>query len=240
MDNFSYSNIFETKGFEYIAIIAFFIVLVPFWIILNKQGIIKHKIKKVIKILSFDILKIPQGVFYCKNHTWAYMEKSGTASVGLDDFLLHTTGEVQLINLKNRGEIIHQGELLTEVMKDDHLLKMYSPISGEIMSINAQLNENPEFLNNDPMGKGWLYKIKPSKWKNETQTFYIAEDATNWAKMEMQRFKDFLALSGQKYLNATTSPILQDGGELLDHTLSGLPNSVWEDFQENFLGNKDF
>ena len=47
MDAFSYSNIFETKGIEYIAIIAFFMVLIPFWIILNKREVIKQKIQKI-------------------------------------------------------------------------------------------------------------------------------------------------------------------------------------------------
>lgn len=235
MDSFSYSDIFETKGIEYIAIIAFFVLLIPFWIILNRHGALKQKINKVLSILTFDILKIPQGVFYSKNHTWTYMEKSGAAAVGLDDFLLHTTGEVKLENLKNSGEIIKKGDLLTEIVKDSKLLKIFSPISGIIINTNSQLNETPGLLNEDPYGKGWIYKIKPSKWIDETHSLYLAEEATKWSKLEIQRFKDFLAMSDKKYSAVPALAILQDGGELTDHTLSGLPDAVWLDFQENFL-----
>ncbi|MCX6232818.1 MAG: glycine cleavage system protein H [Bacteroidetes bacterium] len=239
MDNFNYYNIFETKGIEYIAIIVFFLILIPFWIILNKKTEIKHSIKKALSFLSFDMLKIPQGIFLGKNHTWIYLEKSGNASVGLDDFLLHTTGELQLINQRNSGEIISKGDLLMEVKQDNKLLKIYSPISGEIMSRNIHLNETPELLNEDPFGKGWIYKIKPTNWVNEIKNCYLAEDAINWSKTELQRFKDFLAISNKKYLSESTLVILQDGGELVDHTLSELSDEVWQDFQEKFLNFKD-
>lgn len=239
MDAFSYSNIFETKGIEYIAIIAFFMVLIPFWIILNKREVIKQKIQKVLKIMSFDVLKIPQGIFHGENHTWAFLEKSGAASVGLDDFLLHTTGEVKLTNLKNTGEIINKGDLLTEVEQGNKLLKIFSPISGTILHTNLQLNETPELLNNDPYGKGWVYKIKPTKWIDETRSLYLSEDATNWSKMEMQRFKDFLAQSSKKYSSEPTLAVLQDGGELIDNVLSELPEPIWMDFQESFLTLKN-
>ncbi|MFZ4399343.1 MAG: glycine cleavage system protein H [Bacteroidales bacterium] len=239
MEGFNYYNIFDTKGIEYIAIIAFFIILIPFWIILNKSEEIKNKIKEVFSILTFDTLKIPQGIFYSKNHTWAYLEKSGDASVGIDDFLIHSTGDVKLHILKNSNDLISKGDLITEIIKDDKILKIFSPISGKIVKSNVQLDNEPTLLNIDPYGKGWIYKIKPSKWIDETQTLFLAEDATNWSKSEMQRFKDFMALSTKKYSNENNLAILQDGGELVDHPLSELSRNVWLDFQENFLKPKD-
>jgi len=93
MDGFSYSNIFETKGIEYLIIIAFLILIIPFWIIINRQARIKMQIGKAMGILSANILRIPQGLFYSRNHTWAHLGSSGNAGVGLHDFLLHITGE---------------------------------------------------------------------------------------------------------------------------------------------------
>jgi glycine cleavage system H protein len=239
MDNFSYYNIFETKGIEYIAIIIFFVILIPFWIILNRKEELKQSFQKALRIFSFDILKIPKGVFLGKNHTWLFLEKSGAAAFGLDDFLLHTIGEVKLNNKKYPGEMISKGELLTEVVKDKKSLKIFSPISGEIIMSNSQLIETPYLLNEDPYGKAWIYKIKPTKWIEETKNCYLAEDAINWSKMELQRFKDFIAISNKSYLSESSLAILQDGGELLDNTLSDLSNDVWLDFQEKFLNIKE-
>jgi len=235
MDGFSYSDIFATKGIEYLTIITFLVLLIPFWIFLNKQVEIKIKIQQALGFLSAGILRIPQGLFYSKNHTWMYMEKSGTAKVGLDDLLLHITGEVKFNHLKNPGETINKGDLLTEIDQNGKLLRIFSPVSGKIMNLNADINEKPGMLNEDPYGKGWIYKIKPSNWIGEAKTCYFAEEATNWSANELERFKDFLAVSMKNYASEPSMVILQDGGELCDHSLSAFSDEIWKDFEKEFL-----
>jgi len=235
MDGFSYSDIFATKGIEYLIIITFLALLIPFWLILNKQKQISSTIQKALGFLSASILKIPQGLFYSRNHTWMHMEKSGTAKVGLDDLLLHITGEVKFKIHKNPGDEIIKGDLLTEIDQNGKLLRILSPISGKITNINSTINENHGMLNEDPYGKGWIYKIKPSNWIAETKTCYFAEEATNWSAAELERFKDFLAVSMKNYAPEPSMVILQDGGELCDHSLSVFPNEIWRDFEDEFL-----
>lgn len=235
MDGFSYNNIFETKGIEYLIIIAFLVMIIPFWIIINRQAGITRQIKKTIVVLSANILRIPLGLFYSKNHTWTYLEKSGIANVGIDDFLMHITGEVKFSNLKNPGNFINKGELLADIDQNGKLLQIYSPISGRIMNTNTMLYKSPGVINEDPYGKGWIYKIKPSEWIAETDSYYLAEEAIAWSKKELERFKDFLAVSVKKYSPETSMVMLQDGGELYDQPLSELPDDVWQDFQKSFL-----
>jgi glycine cleavage system H protein len=235
MDGFSYNNIFETKGIEYLIIIAFLVMIIPFWIIINRKAKKANQIRMAFGNLSAGILKIPQGLFYSKNHTWAFLEKSGTTKVGLDDFLLHITGEVKFSNLKTPGNFINKGELLADIEQNGKLLQIYSPISGRIMNTNTMLYENSGVINEDPYGKGWIYKIKPSEWMAETDSYYLADEAIAWSKRELERFKDFMAVSMKKYLPETSMVVLQDGGELRDQPLSELPNEVWQDFQKSFL-----
>jgi len=235
MDGFSYSDIFETKGVEYLVIIAFLALLIPFWVVLNKQTKMTKQIQTALGVLSARILKIPQGLFYGKNHTWMFMEKTGAAKVGLDDLLLHLTGKVRFGNLKNPGEMILKGDLLTEIDQNGKLLRIFSPVSGKIVDTNSMLNESNGLLNEDPYGKGWIYKIKPSNWIDETKSCYFAEEATNWSAKELERFKDFLARTMKGYTLETAMIIMQDGGELLDHSLSALPDEIWKDFQKEFL-----
>jgi len=235
MDGFSYNNIFETKGIEYLAIIAFLVLLIPFWLELNKKTKITKQIRKASGMLSANILKIPQGLFYSKNHTWAYLEKSGTAKVGLDDLLLHMTGEVRLNYFKNPDEIINKGEFLAEIDQNGKLLRIFSPISGTILHTNPLLHESPGMLNEDPYGRGWIYKIKPTNWVEETKSYFLAEEAIKWSTKELERFKDFLALSRGNGSPETVMIILQDGGELGDNALSEMPGEIWQDFQKEFL-----
>ncbi|MBC8320362.1 MAG: hypothetical protein H8E34_06555 [Bacteroidetes bacterium] len=236
MEGFSRVDIFDTKGIEYLFVIGYLLILIIFWKIANNQVLIRQQIQKVLGSLSSNILKIPQGLFYNKNHTWAHLEVSGAAKVGLDDFLQHLAGKVEFTNLKNPGEIINKGDLLTEIDKDGKHLRVFSPISGKILSTNSILYENPEILNEDPYQKGWVYKIKPTNWVAETNSYYFAEEATSWATKELERFKDFLmGASMKKYSSEPSMVLLQDGGELRDNILSELPNEVWKDFQIEFL-----
>ncbi len=235
MDGFSYNNIFETKGIEYLIIIAFLLMIIPFWLIINKQTAIKSQVKNMLGILSAGILRIPQGLFYSKNHTWAHLEKSGLAKVGLDDFLMHITGEVEFSNLRNPGSFINKGELIAEINQKGKLLQIYSPLSGNIMHTNTVLYESPEIVSDDPYGKGWIYKIQPTEWIAETDSYYLADKAIAWSIKELDRFKDFLATSISKYSPETSLVILQDGGELCDKPLSEMPGEVWNDFQESFM-----
>ena len=235
MDGFSYTDIFATKGIEYLVVITFLLLLIPFWMILSKESTFSTRLRKVFSDLSFKVLKIPQGLFYGKNHTWMFMEKSGEAKVGLDDLLLHLTGEVKCLFSKNTGEIIHKGDLFLELIQDDKLLKIISPVSGQIMSVNTTLSQNPAIMNNDPYGNGWIYKIKPTNWSAEVQKCLFAEQATQWSAKELDRVKDFLAVSLRNYSTEPSMVILQDGGELCDHTLAPLSDSIWHDFEKEFL-----
>jgi len=237
MEQFAYSNIFETKGIEYLVIITFLVLLIPFWVLLNKKVKIIKSMHKALGVLSANVLKIPQGIFYCKNHTWTHLETTGAAKVGLDDLLLHITGEVIFKNLKNQGDIIRKGDLLTEIYQNGKGLNIYSPISGKILNTNSTLNEKPGMLVTDPFGIGWIYEIKPTNWKSETNSYFLAEDATNWSNKELKRFKDFLASSVKKYSPVPSMLVLQDGGELRDNLLSEMPIEIWQDFQKSFLMN---
>ena len=235
MEGFTYYNIFDTKGIEYLVIIAFLLLLIPFWLVLNKQAKVKEQFSKAIDSLATAILKIPQGIFHSKNHTWAFLEKSGTARVGIDDFLPHLTGELGIRLLKKPGERVRKGELMAEMVHDDKLLQVFSPISGTILNTNPVLEANARLLNSDPYGQGWLYFVKPSLWIEEIPTFLMAEDATDWLSKELIRYKDFLASRLARYSPETSMVVLQDGGELAENSLSELPGDLWLDFQKEFL-----
>ena len=234
MENFSYHNIFETKGIEYIFILVFFAILIPFWLLLNRRTKELSRVREALS-LSLQMLKIPQGLHLSRNHTWMHLKKTGTARIGLDDLLMHITGAVNIRFIANTGVTISKGDLLAEIDRDGKTLQIYSPISGEIENTNNSLLENPETLNHDPFNRGWVYEIKPSQWIAETRSCYLADEATKWMKNELDRFKEFILLAAGNSVADSPQIILQDGGELCDHTLSQLPNEVWGDFQKKFL-----
>ncbi len=239
MDGFSYHNIFDTKGIEYMIIIVFLALLVPFMVILNRKVSIRKQLRHVVGVLTGSSLTVPQGVYLNRNHTWAHLAKSGVASIGLDDLLLHITGAIRLNFLKQPGESIRKGEPMAELHHEGKYLRIYAPVSGKIVGHNTALSENPDLLPEDPYNEGWIYKIKPSDWKKDTAGDYLAESASRWVSSELSRFRDFLAVSLPKYSPEVSTVTLQDGGELRDHILTELPGELWQDFQREFLEQKE-
>jgi glycine cleavage system H protein len=238
MEGFTYTNIFETKGIEYLAIITFFAILVPFWLLLNRQVKITLQIQKSLDFLTAGSLRIPQGLFFSRFHAWTHLEKSGLAKVGPDDFLMKVTGEVKVLNLRKHGEHVSKGDILATISQNDKMLHLYSPISGRIVESNDNLIKDPAMLSEDPYSKGWLYKIKPENWVEETNAYYLAEGASKWAEQEIVRLRDFLATAAGNGSSGLSNIVLQDGGELCAEPLAGLPGEIWQAFQEDFLDRK--
>lgn len=230
MDAFSYTNIFQTKGIEYLIIIAFLILIVPFWQIITRP-VVRQKIKEVVGFLSEKILKIPRGLQYSKNHTWAHLNKSGDAVIGIDDLLNHLLGEVEVNPLKETGELVKKGEKIIELNQGDKKLDLVSPISGKLLSYNNLLKEEPSLINSEPYDNGWLAHIVPESWVQESSGFVTGEDAVSWENEEFLKFKDFMAQT----TGENEKVILQEGGEIIDNPLSGFSQDVWSKFQKQFL-----
>ena len=100
MEGFTYTNIFETKGIEYLVILSFFALLIPVWLIMNRKTQ-QEKSGKLAGFVTADSIKIPQGLFFSKYHTWVYLGANGEAKVGVDDFLLHFTGDVTISHFRS-------------------------------------------------------------------------------------------------------------------------------------------
>lgn len=227
MDGFSYIDIFETKGIEYILIIVFLLLIIPFWYLLSR----KKQISAVEKPASFSLLNlsIPMGIFFSSNHTWAYLERSGLVRTGIDDFLFRVAGKLQLNLLRKEGENIKKGDLIAEALKNGRKLKIYSPVSGVISSVNRPGNDG--FLSEDPYGEGWLFKLIPSYWKAESRSYLLADEARVWLGHELERFRDMIA----EYASGNGKPVLQDGGEISGHPLLDMPEGAWKEFEKSFL-----
>jgi glycine cleavage system H protein len=235
MDGFTYNNIFETKGIEYIIIIGFLLAVIPFWLLLNKKTPVAAEIRKRIGVLTDSVLRIPMGIFYSRNHTWAYLEKSGSARIGLDDLLLHLTGNVDVTPVATGGKRVSRGDVLAEITSGERRLKVLSPVSGELLGINPALSGNPGLLNEDPYGRGWIASIRPEAWLSEVSSCYLAAEAVEWSKRELTRFRDFIASASARYSPEAVPVMLQDGGELCDKPLEGMPGEVWNDFEKDFM-----
>jgi glycine cleavage system H protein len=98
---------------------------------------------------------------YSKDHEWIKVE-GGLAVVGITDFAQNSLHEITFVEISEVGTVLEANSEcgLVESMKASS--DIFSPISGEIVEVNAELEDAPEIVNEDPYGKGWMFKIKPS------------------------------------------------------------------------------
>lgn len=239
MEAYTYSNLFDTKGIEYIIIIFFLLLLIPIWIVVSRKSEVVRQIRQKVSVLTAGILRIPQGLFFSRNHTWLYLEKSGQARIGIDDFLAHIVGNVQVTSLKSPGDKIKKGEVVAVLEQNGKQLRVHSPVSGEMAEVNTVIAENGEMLISDPYNEGWLFSVKPDNWKGETTGFYLAEEASKWINSELQRMKDFLSIALAKHAGASPAIVFQEGGELQANPLEELEADIWNDFQKEFLDERN-
>jgi len=180
---------------------------------------------------------VPEGIYFDKTHTWAFMEKNGSVTIGLDDFLQHVTGPITRIEMKNTGERIKKGDLLFSIIQAGKQLSLYAPVSGVITKQNSTLISDTSLLNSSPYDRGWVYMIEPTNWFKEIQLLDIAGRYKDWLNTEFSRMKDFLAATFKPESLEYSHVVLQDGGMLKEGVLSEFGPEVWEDFQTNFLDN---
>ena len=235
MEGFTYTNLFDTKGIEYIIVIIFLLLLIPFWIVVNRKSEAVQQIQQRVRVLTANFLRIPKGLFYSRNHTWLYLEKSGQAKVGLDDFLQNVLGEVAVQPIKATGDTVKKGEVLALIEQGGKQLRIHSPLSGEIAGFNDSLSENDEAFRTGALEDGWLYTVVPASWQKETSGFLLGAEAAKWFSDEITRLKDFLNINLSRQAGVSTIVAFQEGGELELNPLAELDAGIWDEFQNEFL-----
>jgi len=106
-------------------------------------------------------MDIPKDLKYTKEHEWA-KEEGDTALLGITDFAQHSLGDVVFVELPEVGTQLKKGEAFGSVESVKAASDIYSPLSGEVIEINSELEDHPELLNESPYEKGWIIKIKIS------------------------------------------------------------------------------
>ena len=103
----------------------------------------------------------PDDRRYTKEHEWVKVE-GDKARVGITDYAQNQLGDVVYLELPEVGRVLKAGETFGTVESVKAVSELYAPVSGEVVEVNSPLVANPESINTDPHGAGWMIVIKPS------------------------------------------------------------------------------
>ncbi len=105
------------------------------------------------------ILEYPDDLYYSKEHLWVRVT-GNRGTVGITDYAQQEMGEIIYVELPSEGSPIEQNEVFGSLESSKTVAELYSPVSGEIIAVNKDLDEEPSMINDDPYGKGWLISIE--------------------------------------------------------------------------------
>jgi glycine cleavage system H protein len=103
-------------------------------------------------------MNIPSNLHYTKEHEWIRVE-GNEAYVGITDYAQSELGEIVFVDINTEGETLSQNEVFGSVEAVKTVSDLNMPVSGEVLAINENINDQPELVNNDPYGEGWMIKI---------------------------------------------------------------------------------
>ena len=103
-------------------------------------------------------MNIPSNLYYTKEHEWLRVE-GDVAFVGITDYAQSELGEIVFVDINTQGETLNQNEVFGSVEAVKTVSDLNMPVTGEVLEINETINDQPELVNNDPYGEGWMIKI---------------------------------------------------------------------------------
>ena len=127
---------------------------------------------------------MPDELYYHGDHAWVRKEDDGSVTIGMNDFYQKTAGDTTYIDLPFEGDDVEQGETCGKIQSAKWVGKFVAPLSGEVLEVNEDLEDDPTLINTDPYGEGWIMKLKPSEM-DELDDLLHGGDVEAWVKKEI-------------------------------------------------------
>ena len=106
-------------------------------------------------------MNIPQELKYTKDHEWLRMD-GDIAYVGITDYAQQQLGDIVYVDIQTVGETLDENEAFGTIEVVKTISDLFLPVGGEVLEVNVAVEDNPELVNKDPYGEGWLIKLKPA------------------------------------------------------------------------------
>ncbi|MGB1103758.1 MAG: glycine cleavage system protein GcvH [Crocinitomicaceae bacterium] len=103
-------------------------------------------------------MNVPADLKYTKDHEWVKVD-GDTAIIGVTDFAQSELGDIVYVEVETEGETLDQEEVFGSIEAVKTVSDLFMPVSGEVTAFNEELESNPEVVNSDPYGEGWMIKV---------------------------------------------------------------------------------
>jgi glycine cleavage system H protein len=135
-----------------------------------------------------DVINVPAGLFFARNHTWISIQPNGEVRVGLDEFAAKLLASaIDDVDLPLPHDPASASTPLFSIHQGQRSLAMTSPIAGQVIAVNSALVEDPGLINVDPYAKGWVCSLRAENLLRDLDTLQLGEQALEWTTSEIER-----------------------------------------------------
>jgi glycine cleavage system H lipoate-binding protein len=177
-------------------------------------------------------VRIPEGIFFARSHTWLSLFPSGKVRLGVDDFVGRLLEDPEVVLLKSAGAEVRKGDPILMLKEGDRSLTIRAPMDGEILDVNDSIRTRPELLKERLFTDGWAYMVRPRR-PSELRQMLLGEETSKWIGGEFRRLRDVFAGIGDR--SSLVPALLQDGGPPIAGAMQQMNEEVWERFENEFL-----
>lgn len=218
-----------TKGAEYLIILAYLALLVPFWFLLSRLGMRPSPVRAGRTSTATDSpwFMLPEGFHFHRGHTWARPDGDGFLRVGMDDFAQRLLGTPDAFVLPEVGTRLAGGERGWTARVEGHDVELLSPIEGVVTEVNPAVRDAPETVTRDPYGEGWLLKLKTERPGRALKNLMPYDLARAWMSEAAERVS---RLAGPEL-----GVVLQDGGRPVSGFVRSLGGDRWPELAAELL-----
>ncbi len=119
-------------------------------------------------------MNFPEGLKYTKDHEWVRVEGS-IAYIGITEFAQHELGDIVYVDINTLDKDVNQEDIFGTVEAVKTVSDLFMPIQGKVIEINARLDANPELVNTDPYGEGWMVRVAMADAKQAGELLSAAD-----------------------------------------------------------------
>lgn len=227
MEGFSYVDIFATKHIEYLLVIGFLLLFIPFWRMLNRPAKAIFEVAERIVPAISEWFRLPEGRYYHLGHSWAIPEgNQQTVKIGIDDFAQKLVGKINGVQIPAVGSTLRQGDKGWALKVNSKTIDMLSPVGGRVIAINEEVLRTPDGLNKDPYNN-WLMEVEAPKFSVDKRQLVSGTLAKKW----MEEVRENLL----SRMNYNLGLVYQDGGLLVDGMARNLDREKWDEIVKDYF-----
>ena len=138
--------------------------------------------------MEIEGYNMPDDLHYEENHYWVRTE-GDILVMGMDDFARKMAGDIVYVQLPFEGKALKLGKKFAKVESGKWVGKVYAPVNGEIVGSNEELETDPELINQDCYGKGWMYKIRPDDMGEVDKLIHGTDAVEKWLLADIEKYK---------------------------------------------------